>query len=1357
MPFRGAPQRCPWPAVCSPADDIRLGGYRGIRIGEARHPGFTSRSPAVEPTDWPIKLDGHSPVRCGVVVQNVRSLAGKIGQVADVAHELAAEVMVLCESNLSHATQRSAAIEFARLGWHRFLPSDVVTDAAGKPTAGVAIVSKFPCRRVPIPPCAAGRAVACRIQGLDGSFILVGFYGHAKDTAACNETLMQLAKFYTQHGEQVLIAGDFNLEPGDGAVCELVRSGQFHLLDDSFDACERLPTSSAGRTIDYGIATLEPAAAVKSRRQLPGVADHHAVCYGLDVAPHLPSLSRRIVDRIVAPDERPLDDEDFFHDKDQWADQFSKALEMQDTDAAWVLLSAAAERLLRATPLRGSIPRSSPMQLTRPAIRSGRHGATTTLERELARLARRIAQLRIERNNHNLLHAINRDLDRLAPKCHRLEDVDPFADNAEEVVRDCAQDEAQRAKAARLQTWIANAIDNDHRLNAFVKGDRLIEPATWDEECSPQARAEKARTTWHSLWTKPCMPEANLNSFLEWTEQARPASVPSLNITGPRLRAAFRRMQGSAAGGDQWRPDDLYRLPDAWHEDLAKIWSCIVNGASIPDAWLDIRVVAIPKRDGGERPISVASSLWRAGMSAAVHQLRPWILQWASPGSSGGLPARSLHDIIQRIQVAIDQADPRNPIAGICLDLAKAFDSVSPDQALLALKRLGFPPGLADASARFYQSNRRWIEWQGAVACEPIRATISLLQGCPLAPLMLVVLMQTWEAHAFSGSDASVARGLYLDDRTIWAQGSDAVRTIARIIHRGQACDDAMGFKLNASKGIAWATHGSTRKKLDLLKGYATTVQSCPKILGILVNTTKAVRTGQDDEKVAIAFARLERISILRQLPMHNRKKLVGRMVLPLIAWKGAWNRLAVTTLNKLTAAVERAVLARKVIWPHRSRAITWATVIGAGLHPGFAANIRAVFQFQRAIAIGHGAIAARSKRLLDVCRDWGWQFDQSGMVDTLWGRLHLLVDGPAVIRRFATLAWERALFMAEPRGDAVFRQALGTHHPALATQRAWAAHRLPQDVKVAVGSGACGKIWSGAAKRDVPCFCGLLRPGREHLLWECDHTGALCLDIRQRPPPPQLFERVLAVHLVRRPSPTSTWSQQNLWQPLHALSRLFDATVDLGHRLVIASDGSAVGRIVAHRIVSFGVATLADSFGAVVPTADQSAVHAESFGLLQVLLALACSVRARFAPITIIIDNKHVVDMAKSLLRSPSRPLQAFSERGELWQRTQQLLHGLAQHTTVEVGWVPSHGKSTEWVAPQAVDTALWRQLNEAADLAATSISARAYAARQHERDASDAADASTATMLTATAAVLDKFGDFCQAAGFRLTPARC
>ena len=94
---------------------------------------------------------------------------------------------------------------------------------------------------------------------------------------------------------------------------------------------------------------------------------------------------------------------------------------------------------------------------------------------------------------------------------------------------------------------------------------------------------------------------------------------------------------------DAWKPSDLCRMTSGFFDALAEIWMTLLNvsGPTLA-SWGNIRDVALPKEDGGWRPISVASAIWRIGMSTVISALTPWLETLLPDFILSGLPGRSL-------------------------------------------------------------------------------------------------------------------------------------------------------------------------------------------------------------------------------------------------------------------------------------------------------------------------------------------------------------------------------------------------------------------------------------------------------------------------------------------------------------------------------------------------------------------------------------------------------------------------------------------------------------------------------------------------------------------------------------------
>ena len=217
---------------------------------------------------------------------------------------------------------------------------------------------------------------------------------------------------------------------------------------------------------------------------------------------------------------------------------------------------------------------------------------------------------------------------------------------------------------------------------------------------------------------------------------------------------------------------------------LAKLWRHCLRTASLPSTWTQIRVSLASKRDGTFRPLSVASALWRICASATSRRLRRWLKQWAGQELFVAVPGRSISDVHLRLSQAQTTAGRNHGLAGAKVDLRKRFDTVDPELAIRAAQWLGLPPQLAALLATFHSQQERYLTYTSIVNCG-IRPSRGLLQGCPLSTLLLNAVMRFWTDAAVGGTDTDAA--LFVDDRSLWTSGRDAVQ-------KGAEVDDFFGL-----------------------------------------------------------------------------------------------------------------------------------------------------------------------------------------------------------------------------------------------------------------------------------------------------------------------------------------------------------------------------------------------------------------------------------------------------------------------------------------------------------------------------------------------------------------------------------
>ena len=134
---------------------------------------------------------------------------------------------------------------------------------------------------------------------------------------------------------------------------------------------------------------------------------------------------------------------------------------------------------------------------------------------------------------------------------------------------------------------------------------------------------------------------------------------------------------------DQWKAEHMDTLPLEALEEVSDIWNACLQGMALPAAWCRVRVVTIPKDGGGYRGLSIATMMWRAGMSDLLGKLTDWAEGWLPSELYGGIKNRSADNLHLILRQAIDTANQTGDwISGGKTDIKKCFDTVAPEQAI---------------------------------------------------------------------------------------------------------------------------------------------------------------------------------------------------------------------------------------------------------------------------------------------------------------------------------------------------------------------------------------------------------------------------------------------------------------------------------------------------------------------------------------------------------------------------------------------------------------------------------------------------------------------------------------------------
>ena len=854
-------------------------------------------------------------------------------------------------------------------------------------------------------------------------------------------------------------------------------------------------TRTDGRYIDYCVHSfgIHPCA----RLQKPGVADHDLIIYDFSSLSLETTFAKPALGKIGVTEQ--VSTETWISSFPQNA--FDAALLDGDIETAWNLLNSCANKILTVDdeflhPCRGKD--RAPRPVPRQHLKANR--LLTFQERKLHRFRRQLQEYQVhcQRGRFDLkLH--NNLWRRWAQLCVHYDSLRTldFADpNCFGVIEQCISNLEQRARDHRIQAWQNRITQADAALFQWVRREASDSVFTEGVPLHPQAKVEHFQNEWQRMWNRAPRTAADLQPWLvnfpsgTWNNQ--------LIFDGGELRQLTWHRRDKAAGPDGWRPCEWLLLPNQFFTCLAALWQACLSVQQVPQDWLHIRCVLVPKPEGGLRPISVACFAWRIGMTSILQQLQPWLDSWLPPFLLGGLKHRDAreahellhHDIFQALQT-------HRKFFGAKLDIRKCFDSVSPLQAIHVWDHLQAPTEVTGLLRFFYSFSARRFESQKVCAATEFTCSTSILQGCPASPALLAGLMSVWGFHVLRRAAVSISG--YIDDRTVWALGNNGQQRVVDALVCTQQIDLAMGFSFHADKCELFATGKPSctiLKAAAVNSGFHWPVVGSFKLLGVQYNLSRRKFTPLADRLRNHVLQRLARIRITR-LPFRTKIRAIRALVLSLFSHTGAWYGLSKKNLQRWRVCIERAMMTPV---KSRSRLLLWACHFGAHLDPEFVMDFSVIRHELWKLSPSAQALRTRvssSPRLREVLSKWQWQQVAPQVFATPFGALNLAWDGLATIRRFAILAWEKYLWSSEPRLKSMDWSSFQNKFPVLDTHKTWLAARASHrpSLRTALGGAMDGPTLSGQLGIEVACRCGCPSPSRQHLAWRCPLQSSFDFD----------------------------------------------------------------------------------------------------------------------------------------------------------------------------------------------------------------------------------------------------------------------
>ena len=278
------------------------------------------------------------------------------------------------------------------------------------------------------------------------------------------------------------------------------------------------------------------------------------------------------------------------------------------------------------------------------------------------------------------------------------------------------------------------------------------------ESCHPVSLLQKAQKYWSSTWTRGTIDPDGYDALLAQVPRPAGASFDGV-FYASELRDACKCMVGKASGPDGWSPDALVRLPTAFWEAVATVWTRVLAASQVPQRWSEARVALIPNAGTDEfRPLSIACTLWRLGARCLVKKLEQWSLQWLNHTVLGGVTQSGVMDA--HLMLHSDMGDS----VYIAQDLRHFFDMLGYSLLKKNLQWLRAPASVVALIDCFYSQGQRVLSFAGSLGSSLLQPQRGLLQGRPMSPLLSATFMLVWSAQVQTSRVKAVS---YVDHRTI--------------------------------------------------------------------------------------------------------------------------------------------------------------------------------------------------------------------------------------------------------------------------------------------------------------------------------------------------------------------------------------------------------------------------------------------------------------------------------------------------------------------------------------------------------------------------------------------------------------
>ena len=419
------------------------------------------------------------------------------------------------------------------------------------------------------------------------------------------------------------------------------------------------------------------------------------------------------------------------------------------------------------------------------------------------------------------------------------------------------------------QAWLSGATKGSlGPLYKVLKSSEQVTARPYRNLCH-QARAFERALAWCKIWdgtfehqisfVHPRMDELRLKAQEEvkhWPQ-----------LTGAGLAKLVQKAGKKKGGCDGWSYAALRLIPESCYDALARALMAAEKRGRLPVQMMVHEVALLPKDEHKERPISLTPVLWRLYCSFRKPKVREWVATYVGDHAyDSAVPGGRSLDVALRRLLRAEHAKVSNyHMLTLFIDLQGFYDGIRWQRVLEQGLNQGFPAPLLALSLCIYQGPR-CLNGE-SVLSPPIYPRRGLLQGCPLAPTLAKLALETPLQNIIRAQGVTNA-DLWLDDISIDAvhrSPAVAAGSALSIFRQIKQDLDAEGLEVSSRKTHFVGT--SSKAVAELKKARQPSdpdIQTLAKDLGIDSAGARRRRLFTANKRFRCGVRRVQKLNSLR-------------------------------------------------------------------------------------------------------------------------------------------------------------------------------------------------------------------------------------------------------------------------------------------------------------------------------------------------------------------------------------------------------------------------------------------------------------------------------------------------------------